>query len=389
MLLVMTTISKVQSYNCAICGSGSQVTNLNGELVLPGRPTKTCLELLIEGAEGKIDELNCAFINIFTPEVCMCQPLASTESGQSVLQVPDIVSIVTTAGTFTQFLNALEVTGLVDDFYGPGGLYTVFVPLEAAFDALPEGMLDILLQPENVDVLTDILLYHIVSREVYSTDLMTNLPVETREGSTVTVNSQGGQVTINTARVVTTDILASNGVIHVLDQLLLPDSFLEILPKLLINATGSNSTDLDIPTIATLTGTFDVLLAALNATDLIDALSEPDGPFTIFAPVDAAFEALPAGVLDQLLTPPFLSLLADVLLYHVVNGTYTDQDLTDGLIMTTLNGDTVTLSMTNASSPSTSSFLIDDALILDANIIASNGVIHAISKVLLPPGFAL
>lgn len=341
----------------------------------------------MEGAQGQIDELTCEFINLFTPDVCACQPLELIEKGESVIQVPDIVSVAMGAGSFNQLLNALEVTGLVQDFYGPKGLYTVFAPLDSAFDALPEGIIDILLQPQNLELLTDIVLYHIVAREMYSTDFVNGVHMETMEGGSLTVSKSGGLLSVNAAAVVATDIMASNGVIHVLDQVLLPDSFLEILPTLLSNATGS-MTDLDIPTIATMTGSFDVLLAALNTTDLLDTLSDPEGPYTIFAPVDAAFEALPMGLLDWLLKPQYTSFLADVLKYHVVNGTYTEKDLVDGMIIPTLYGDTLTVTTSWTNETDSLSTFINDALIIDPNIFASNGVMHAISNVLLPTGFS-
>ena len=133
----------------------------------------------------------------------------------------DIVSVAVEAGTFTTLAAALEGAGLVETLQGDGP-FTVFAPTDDAFAALPEGVLDALLREENVGVLIDILTYHVVSGEVFAADVTTG-DVATVQGSTIAVEG-GEQVTLNGAATVTaTDIEASNGVIHVIDQVILPE----------------------------------------------------------------------------------------------------------------------------------------------------------------------
>ncbi len=134
----------------------------------------------------------------------------------------DIVDTATEAGSFTTLLAAAEAAGLVETLKGEGPL-TVFAPTDEAFAALPDGTVDTLLMPENKDKLTQILTYHVVPGKVMSTDLSDGMEAETVEGSAVTV-SMGDSVMVNNATVTTPDIEASNGVIHVIDTVLMPGS---------------------------------------------------------------------------------------------------------------------------------------------------------------------
>lgn len=131
-----------------------------------------------------------------------------------------IVDVAVGAGSFTTLVAAVEAAGLVETLQGDGP-FTVFAPTDEAFAALPEGLVDALLLEENIGVLEQILLYHVVPAEVLAADVATG-DVETVEGSTIAVEV-GDQVTLNgSATVVTTDVMASNGVIHVIDQVILP-----------------------------------------------------------------------------------------------------------------------------------------------------------------------
>ncbi len=133
----------------------------------------------------------------------------------------DIVDTATEAGSFTTLLAAAEAAGLVETLKGEGPL-TVFAPTDEAFAALPEGTVESLLLPENKDQLANILTYHVVSGAVMSTDLTDGMEAEAVNGGTLTIGTEGG-VTVNGANVVTADIAASNGVIHVIDAVLLPE----------------------------------------------------------------------------------------------------------------------------------------------------------------------
>ncbi|MEQ8258103.1 MAG: fasciclin domain-containing protein [Roseovarius confluentis] len=140
---------------------------------------------------------------------------AFAESGK------DIVDTATEAGDFSTLLAAAEAAGLVETLKGDGP-FTVFAPTDDAFAALPEGTVDTLLMPENKDQLTSILTYHVVPGKVMSGDLSNGMTAETVQGSEVTIGTEGG-VTVNDANVVTADIEASNGVIHVIDGVIMPE----------------------------------------------------------------------------------------------------------------------------------------------------------------------
>jgi uncharacterized surface protein with fasciclin (FAS1) repeats len=124
-------------------------------------------------------------------------------------------------------------------------------------------------------------------------------------------------------------------------------------------------------------GNFSTLVAAVTAADLVETLSGT-GPFTVFAPTDEAFAALPAGVLDALLLPENKAVLAQILTYHVVSGTVMAADVTDG--------DVATVEGSNIKLSTASGVTVNGANVVAADVLASNGVIHAIDAVILPPG---
>ena len=132
----------------------------------------------------------------------------------------DIVDTAVSAGSFGTLVAAVQAAGLVDTRKGEGPV-TVFAPTDEAFAALPKGTVDSLLQPENKDQLVAILTYHVVPGKVMSTDLSDGMTATTVQGSDVTIGTTGG-VTVNGANVVAADVEASNGVIHVIDAVILP-----------------------------------------------------------------------------------------------------------------------------------------------------------------------
>lgn len=131
----------------------------------------------------------------------------------------DIVAVASQAGSFTTLVAAVQAAGLVETLQGVGP-FTVFAPTDEAFAALPDGVLDKLLLPENKDVLVKILTYHVVAGKVMAADVTTG-DVATVEGQTIALATEGG-VTVNGANVVAADVEASNGVIHVIDAVILP-----------------------------------------------------------------------------------------------------------------------------------------------------------------------
>lgn len=139
---------------------------------------------------------------------------------------------------------------------------------------------------------------------------------------------------------------------------------------------GSHSMSKDIVDTATEAGSFETLLAAATAAGLVDTL-KGEGPFTVFAPTDAAFAALPAGTVDDLLKPENKDKLVDILTYHVVPGKVMSTDLSDDMTATTVEGGDVMIDLDNG-------VMVNDATVTQADIEASNGVIHVIDKVIMP-----
>ena len=261
-----------------------------------------------------------------------------------------IVGTALEAGNFSTLLSALDAAGLTATLEG-GGPYTVFAPTDAAFDALPAGALDGLLA--DTDALSEVLTYHVVDGEYSAAELEQLSSIETLQGLPIVITQ--GSVILNGIMVQTADIAADNGVIHVIDEVLLPP-------------------EEDIVETAVEAG-FNTLATALTEANLISAL-QADGPFTVFAPTDAAFAALPEGALDALLADP--EALAEVLLYHVVDGRVFARDL-DGVVSSqTLAGYPVLFDLSDGAK-------VNSADITSTDVLTTNGVIHVIDEVLLPP----
>jgi len=140
----------------------------------------------------------------------------------------DIVDLAVATDDLSTLVTAVKAAGLVETLQG-GGPFTVFAPTNAAFEALPEGVLEMLLKPENKDQLTAVLTYHVVPAEVMSGDLEDGMEAGTVEGSNATISIKYGDVMVDNANVVMADIDASNGVVHVIDAVILPPSIKEAL----------------------------------------------------------------------------------------------------------------------------------------------------------------
>jgi len=264
-----------------------------------------------------------------------------------------IVDIAVADGRFTTLVAALQAAELVETLQGDGP-FTVFAPTDDAFAKLPEGTLEALLA--DIPALTDILLYHVVSGKVMAADVVQLSLADTVAGIPVQIKVMDGNVYINNAMVVITDIEASNGVIHVLDTVILPPA--------------------DIVDTAVADGRFTTLVAAVQAAGLVDTLKS-DGPFTVFAPTDDAFAKLPAGTIEALLAD--IPALTDILLYHVVDGRQFAADVVSMEKLETIQGKSAMISLMDGKA------MIDNAEIIITDILTSNGVIHVIDSVILPP----
>jgi len=255
-------------------------------------------------------------------------------------------------------LETAVIAAELDDDLSGAGPFTVFAPTDDAFNNLPMGVLDALLA-DPTGALADVLLYHVASGAVLSGALSDGQMVPTLFGQDVTVTIVGGNVMINDAMVTVADIEADNGVVHVIDAVLVPAT----LPATVVDIIVGSPVH-------------ETLEVAVIAADLAGTLSGA-GPFTVFAPTDDAFANLPMGVLDALLADP-TGALADVLLYHVVSGAVLSGTLTDGQIVPTLFGQDVTVTIVDGN------VMINDAMVTVADIEAENGVVHVIDAVLVP-----
>ena len=295
---------------------------------------------------------------------------APAPAGDAAMPELDIVDTAVAAGSFGTLVAAVQAAELESTLRGDGP-FTVFAPTDDAFAALPAGTVEELLKDPKGQ-LAQILLYHVIpNAAVLSGDLSDGMSVETAQGAPVTISVQDGKVMVNGANVVQADIQTKNGVIHVIDAVILPPAE-EAAPAEAPAAAAPGN----IAEVAAAAGSFGTLLQAVQAAGLAETLAG-EGPFTVFAPTDEAFAAVPADQLQALLADP--EALKQVLLYHVVAGAVMSTDLTDGMEAATVQGAPVKFMLADGSA------MVNDANIVTADIAASNGVIHVIDKVILPP----
>jgi uncharacterized surface protein with fasciclin (FAS1) repeats len=286
---------------------------------------------------------------------CSSKSVAPTY-GQKAGAKMNVVETALAAGKFNTLATALKSAELVDALQGKGP-FTVFAPTDAAFAEIPEDQLAALLKPENRGTLSTILTYHVVPGRVAAADVVKLDNASALNGQRFPIVADDHGVTVAGARVVTTDIECSNGIIHVVDSVMMP-------------ATS------DVVGTAVDAGKFNTLATALKAAGLVEAL-QGEGPFTVFAPTDAAFAALPGGTVESLLKPENKHKLAAILKYHVVKGRVYSDQLSNGGVET-LGGPSVQVHLGEAG------VLVNDSKVAMADIETTNGVIHVIDKVLLP-----
>ena len=277
-----------------------------------------------------------------------------------------IVDIAVADGRFTTLVTAVTAAGLAETLSGEGP-FTVFAPTDDAFAALPEGTIEALLEDPQ-GALTDVLTYHVVEGAVMAETVVTLDSAKTVSGENVSITVNDDGVFLNdTVQVIITDIVASNGVIHVIDGVLLPSSMM-----------AEEEMSETIVDIAVADGRFTTLVTAVTEAGLVETLSG-EGPFTVFAPTDDAFAALPEGTVEALLEDP-QGALTDVLLYHVVEGAVMAETVVTLDSAMTVGGEAVSITVNDDGV-----FLNDSVQVIITDIAASNGVIHVIDGVLLPP----
>jgi len=167
--------------------------------------------------------LTLSFLGACSKDATPVTTTAAKEAATQKMGQPDIVTVAATAGDFNTLVAALKAADLVETLQGDGP-FTVFAPTDAAFAKLPEGTVDSLLLPENKAKLVAILTYHVVPGEVLAADVVKLSSADTVEGQQLSISVNDGGVQVNDAHVTATDIMASNGVIHVIDSVLIPAS---------------------------------------------------------------------------------------------------------------------------------------------------------------------
>jgi len=344
----------------AISLAGSTTTTANGD------------DIALSLDEGKL------FVN--RSEVIATDIVASNgiiHVLDSVLQPPadndpqplgSIIETASAAGSFNSLLAALQATGLDAVLADTDATFTVFAPTDEAIAKLGQDTIDALLA--DPQTLSDILLYHVIAGQAVDSTTAISLSgssVESANGDSLAISLDGERLLINQSEVIAADIQASNGIIHAIDTVLIPPS----------PAPQETGTLLDVARNA---GNFTILVAALEATGLDDAIGHPDDLYTVFAPTDEAFAALGQDTIDALLADP--SSLRDILLYHVIAGTEVNATTAGSLLGVSIemgNGDRASLSERGGS------LFINDSRVIATDIRGVNGIIHVIDKVLIPP----
>jgi transforming growth factor-beta-induced protein len=270
----------------------------------------------------------------------------------------NVVEVAADAGQFTILIEAAQKAGLAEYLSNTDGI-TVFAPTDAAFKSLLTDLGAKSLNDIPVADLTNILLYHVIGSKAMSTDLKSGyFPTLSKSaGNSISmyISVEGGVSINKNTKVTTADIAAKNGVIHVVDKVILPPS--------VVNIAIDNEN-------------FSILVQAVVKAGLVDALSG-SGPFTVFAPTNAAFNALFAQLgisgIDNLTADQ----LTPILTYHVVSGNVLSSALSNGDVPTLNKGKSLKVNLS-------SGVKINDSEVVAANIQGSNGVVHVINKVLLP-----
>ncbi len=345
--LAGSTVETVNGQNIAL--------SLNGENLLVNTSTVTMTDIVTDN--GIIHVIDAVLTPKTVPET------APTNN---------IIETAQQAGNFSTLLAALNAASLTSALADESSEFTVFAPTDAAFEAIGSNFLNTLLA--NPTVLADILKQHVLVGSVDSVTAMSlnGQSAETLLGNTlpVAINAETNMLSFGGANIVVKDIMTTNGVIHVIDSVIISD----------VTLPQSTNTIADI---ASADGNFTTLLAALTATGLDTLVADPDNTFSVFAPTDAAFAALGQDTINALLADT--DTLRDILLYHV----FPDATVLSDDAVSIANSNSNKVEMANgdmaAISYVDSSLFINDSTITEANVTASNGVIHVLNKVIMPP----
>lgn len=265
------------------------------------------------------------------------------------------VEILAADERFSTLVSLVQQAGLVETING--GEFTIFAPTNEAFAALDAETLEAV--GNDTELLTKVLTYHVVPGSLRAADVLASNSLASVESSDIKVSSNEDAAFVNNSKIIETDLVATNGVVHVIDSVLMP---MDDAPGTIVDiAVGAED--------------FSILTELVVEAGLQDLLAS-EGPFTVFAPNNAAFEKLPEGTIETLKGDK--ELLTKILSYHVVPGSLTADKVLAESNLTSANELTL-----NVSSNEEGAF-INDSKIITTDIIASNGVVHAIDTVLMP-----
>jgi len=271
----------------------------------------------------------------------------------------DVVTTALSDGRFKTLTKVLTSAGLVETLRGEGP-FTVFAPTDEAFDKLPAVVVSNLMKPESAEELTAVLKYHVLAGSVKLAGALEAKSANTLTGESISISFSDGRVRVNESNLVNSDIQCSNGIIHVIDSVLLPSKPAS-----------------DLVAIAKRSGKFSTLLAAVEAAGLSDTLTGA-ADITIFAPTDEAFNKLPEGTLESLLKPENRKTLQTILAMHVLNGRVSAGDALNAEKAKSFSGESLKFGIKNGL------LKVNSSTIVSVDIVAENGVIHVIDSVLLP-----
>lgn len=280
-----------------------------------------------------------------------------------------IVDVAVSNGNFTTLVAALQATGLDSTLADTESSYTVFAPTDDAFAKFPAGTLDSL----SNEQLTDILLYHVLPGKVMADGAIkvaqsSENMAETANGDQVSLSFVDSTLFVNGAKVSTADVMADNGVIHVIDNVIMPPTMMGTPTQNIVEVALADPDN------------FSTLVTALSAADLVTTLSNEDATFTVFAPTNDAFAAVDPDALAALLADS--DALTSVLLTHVVSDaslSSLDAYAANGKMLTTTSGKTVAVTVDADSG----SLMIGGANVVISDVYTTNGVIHVIDTVIL------
>jgi transforming growth factor-beta-induced protein len=362
-ILTYHVISGEVDSSAAISSAGSLVEMVNGDSVglsLDGENllvnTATVILVDVAADNGVIHVIDA----VLTPPADKGTPTMN------------IVDTAVAAGDFGTLVTALQAAGLDATLADETQSFTVFAPTDAAFAMIDPETLNLLIA--DTDALSSVLLQHVVSGEVNSVTAYTlnGSSATTASGAAipVAINTELDTLTFGGATVQTTDIYTTNGIIHVIDTVVIADVELPTPAASIVDVAVSN-------------GSFTTLVAALQATGLDTVLDDQESTFTVFAPTDAAFALLGQDTIDALLADP--DTLKDILLYHVISGSEILQDAAITVAQSESNKADMANGRQTALTLAGSTLYINKSAVSLADVMADNGVIHVVDQVILPP----